>query len=175
MRRSPPPEGSPDNLYLVRFEALIYTQSEGKKRPGRIGSQNPNRRLTLASFDTTGLAGNSTGGARRMVSLRSMASCDWSSPNGRFPYSIWYRITPAAHTSTLDEISGGWEPRSKHSGGRYLGTGVRKFRRELAALPSFGFQVSENCRKCAFETVKKHSGQRHLRNGLKREQRLKHS
>ena len=74
-----------------------------------------------ASFETTGLAGKSTLRApRRMVSSRRMASCaqgpcqqvaavtrarnfltcvnSW--PNGRRPYSIWKKITPADHTST---------------------------------------------------------------------------
>ena len=64
-------------------------------------------------------AGNSTVLALRIVPLCKICSWLWSCPNGRRPYSIWYRITPHDHASTLEEILGGAGPVSKHSGGRY--------------------------------------------------------
>lgn len=75
---------------------------------------------SLHSADTAGFAGNSMSVMFRMTFSRRIVSCDMSSPNGFFPYTIWYRITPTLHTSTFCEISGAfplfvW----KHSGGRY--------------------------------------------------------
>lgn len=116
----------------------------------------------MASFDTTGFAGNSTGGARRMVSFRSMASWDWSSPKGRLPYSIWYRMTPAAHTSTLEEINGGWLPRSKHSGGRYL-----KTRAKMNALTECSHCHGILLRREQWLPRSKHSGGRYLKTRAK--------
>ena len=49
-----------------------------------------------------------------------LTDCDMSCPKGRLPKSIWNKITPADHTSTLLLITGGMSATSKHSGGRYL-------------------------------------------------------
>ena len=79
------------------------------------------------SAETAGFAGNSMFTIFKITFSRSSVSWDMSSPNGFFPYTIWYKMTPTLQTSTFCEISGGLaELVWKHSGGRYLNVGMRK-------------------------------------------------
>ena len=52
-----------------------------------------------------------------MTPCCAICSCVCPSPKGRLPNSIWKKITPRLHTSTLLLMRG--RPGSKHSGGRY--------------------------------------------------------
>ena len=55
---------------------------------------------SLHSAEMAGLAGKATLCALSMTSLRRISSWLQPSPKGRRPNSIWYSITPTAHTST---------------------------------------------------------------------------
>lgn len=55
---------------------------------------------SLHSAEMAGLAGKATLCALSMTSFRRISSWLQPSPKGRRPNSIWYSITPTAHTST---------------------------------------------------------------------------
>ena len=55
---------------------------------------------SLHSAEMAGFAGKATWRAFSMISSRRISSWLQPSPNGLRPNSIWYSITPTAHTST---------------------------------------------------------------------------
>ena len=65
---------------------------------------------SFPSADTAGLLGKLTSLACSMISSRSIFSWLHPSPNGRLPYSIWYRTPPTDHTSTCKLPGAGAQP-----------------------------------------------------------------
>ena len=65
---------------------------------------------SLHSAEMAGFAGKTTWRAFSMTSSRRISSWLQPSPNGLRPNSIWYSITPTAHTSTCSGRIGDKRP-----------------------------------------------------------------